>query len=602
MRKMKKGLLASALAVGFAAINGQAEAQFSGFYFLGDSLSDAGTYGARFTVNPGLVWAQDLGLKNGIAVTPWNQGGIDAAQGGQNVATPSPFTPPGAPQRPLTVQIDQLLQATPKLDPHTLYTVWIGANDILVNVGAAAAGQITPAQVQTNIATAATQTLQQIARLRDAGARTIMVFNLPDIGKTPLGLANPAAPFSALSGLFNSTLQAGLASLNVDIIPMNVFGLFNELIANPAAFGFTNVTSTACTTASAVLCTQATLVAPDAGQTYLFATDVHPTPAAHQIIADLAEAEITAPAQMSLLAQAPVQAEQATYRALDDRMWSSLNTPRPTNKFNAYAVYDYGNYDRSSDIGGGHNHANTVVVGGDMKVTEQLLAGIVIGYTDDKASLGNSGGSFTLNDTEFSGYVGYGSGPWYIGATVGGGGLDYRHIRRSFALGPATRTEEGSTNGTQFIARILGGYWFNTASDWIHGPYARFTYQNIKVDGFSETGTSSTAMSFGDQKYDPFSSSVGWQVAGTLGIFRPFGRVSWEYLDDKNRSVRAGVVSMPGQFSLPAYRFDKNYALFLVGASANLGPGLVGFVSVSATAGNSSGNYQAITVGIRAPL
>jgi outer membrane lipase/esterase len=598
---MNKGMLASALALAFAAMHGQAQAQFSGFYFFGDSLTDAGTYGARFTVNPGLVWAQDLGAKNGITVTPWNQGGIDAAQGGARVTLPSADTPPGAPQRPLSVQIDQLLQATPKLDPNTLYTVWIGANDIFANVAAAGAGQITPGQVQTNIATAAVQTLQQIARLRDAGARTIMVFNLPDIGKTPAGLANPNVPFSALTGLFNSTLQAGLASLNVDIIPMNVFGLLNEVIANPATFGFTNVTTPACTTASSIMCTKSTLVAPNADQTFLFADSVHPTPAGHQIIADLAESEIVAPQQISLLAQAPVQAEQATYRALDSRMWSALNMPRPTSKFDAYVVYDYGNYDRDDAVGGGHNHANTVVVGGDMKVSEQLLAGIVFGYTENKASLGNNGG-FTLNDAEISAYVGYGSGPWYLGATVGGGGLDYRHVRRTFSLGPATRTEQGSTNGTQFIARILGGYWFNTASDWIHGPYARATYQNIKVDGFSESGTSSTAMSFGAQKYDPWSTSVGWQATGTLGMFRPFGRVSWEYNNDRNRSVSAGVVSMPGQFSLPAYKFDNNYALFLVGANANLGANLVGFVSVSATAGNGSGNYQAITVGIRAPL
>jgi outer membrane lipase/esterase len=599
---MKKGVLASALALALVAMHGKAQAQFSNFYFLGDSLTDAGTYGARFTVNPGLVWAQDLGLKNGITVTPWNQGGIDAAQGGARVTEPSPFIPPGAPQRSLSVQIDELLQATPKLDPNTLYTVWIGANDIFVNVGAAAAGQITPAQVQANVTTAAAQTLQQIARLRDAGARTIMVFNLPDIGKTPAGLANPTAPFSALTGLFNSTLQAGLASLNVDIIPMNVFGLLNEVIANPVSFGFVNVTTPACTTASSITCTPATLVAPNAAQTYLFADDVHPTPAGHQIIADLAESEIMAPQQMSLLAQAPVQAEQATYRALDDRMWSALNMPRAQSKFDAYAVYDYGNYDRNEGGGGGHNHANTIVVGGDMKVSEQLLAGIVFGYTENKASLGNNGGGFTLNDSTLSAYVGYGSGLWYLGATVGGGGLDYRDIRRSFALGPATRTEHGSTNGTQFIARVLGGYWFNTRSDWIHGPYVRLTYQNIKVDGFSETGTSSTAMSFGDQKYDPFSSSVGWQTTGTLGMFRPFGRVSWEYINDNNRSVRAGLVSMPGQFSLPAYSFDKNYALFQVGASANLGANLVGFLSVSATAGNNSGNYQSITVGVRAPI
>ncbi|HTP48847.1 MAG TPA: autotransporter domain-containing protein [Casimicrobiaceae bacterium] len=602
MLRMRKGSAISAVALSVLAVHGTAAAQFNSFYFLGDSLTDAGTYGARFTVNPGLVWAQDLGAKNGVAVTPWNQGGIDAAQGGQNVATPSPLTPPGAPQRPLSVQIDQLLQATPKLDPKTLYTVWIGANDILVNVAAAAAGQLTPAQVQANIATAAGQTLQQIARLRDAGARTIMVFNLPDIGKTPFGLANPTAPFSALSTLFNSTLQAGLGSLNVNIIPMNVFGLFNEAIANPAAFGFTNVTSVACTVASALACTPATLVAPDAAQTYLFATDVHPTPAGHQLIADMASAEIAAPQQIGLLAQAPVDVEQATFRTLDGRMWSALNAARPQGRFEGYAVYDYGNYDHGGDVGGGSDGTNTVLVGGDMKISEQWLAGIAFAYTQDKAKLGNSSGGFTLDDATLTMYVGYGSGPWYLGGTLGGGGLDYRNIRRSFVLGPASRTETGSTNGTQFIARILGGYWFNTAGNWIHGPYVRLTYQNIRVDGYAEQGTSSTAMSFGDQKFDPFSTSVGWQVSGTLGQLHPFGRASWEYSNNNSRSVSASVVSMPGNFSLPAYNFDNNYALFQLGASASLGGTVVGFVSVSATAWNNTGNYQAITVGIRGSL
>lgn len=53
MRRLKKGILASAVALAFGSVSGQAAAQFSNFYFLGDSLTDAGTYGARFTVNPG---------------------------------------------------------------------------------------------------------------------------------------------------------------------------------------------------------------------------------------------------------------------------------------------------------------------------------------------------------------------------------------------------------------------------------------------------------------------------------------------------------------------------------------------------------------------
>ena len=158
MRRLKKTLLASALAASLGLAQGEAAAQFNSnsFFFFGDSLTDAGFYGARFTVNPGQVWAQDLGARFGVTVTPVNQGGTDFAQGGQQVTQPSPDTPPGAPQRPLSTQIDELLQATPTLNPHALYTVWIGANDILDNVGEAAAGIITPAQVQANVLTAAT--------------------------------------------------------------------------------------------------------------------------------------------------------------------------------------------------------------------------------------------------------------------------------------------------------------------------------------------------------------------------------------------------------------------------------------------------------------
>jgi outer membrane lipase/esterase len=603
MRSMKRTLLTTALAAGLGLAHGSASAQFNQFYFLGDSLTDAGVYGARFTVNPGLVWAQDLGSRYGLTVTPSTQGGVDYAQGGARVTQPSPLIPTGAPQRSLSVQIDELLHATPALNPNAVYTVWIGANDIFVNVSAAGAGLITAAQVQANITTAATDTLAQIARLRDAGAKRIMVFNLPDIGQTPLGKSTPTAPFSALSGLFNSTLQAGLASLHVDIIPMNMFGLFNEVIANPASFGLTNVTIPACTTPSSLNCTTATLVAPNAGQTFAFADGVHPTPAGHQIISDYAAAIIEAPQKIGLLGEAPLQVEQANFRAIDDRMWSGLNTPRPQNRFDAYAVYDYGNFDHSDNTGGGDNRLNSIVAGVDMKISDQMLAGVAFGYTEDKASFGNNGGGFTLNEATMTGYVGYGSGPWYVGASAGAGDLDFRNIRRNFALGLGSRTENGDTRGTHVMGRIFGGYWFNTAGGWIHGPFARLTYQEARVYAWSETGTSSSAMTFGSQRRDSLMSSLGWQVSGNIGSLRPFGRVTWEkdYNND-DRSVRGGLVSMPGTFAIPVFRADDNYVLFNVGASADLGSNLVGFVSVSATANKDDGNYQAVTVGVRMPL
>jgi len=67
--------------------------------------------------------------------------------------------------------------------------------------------------------------------------------------------------------------------------------------------------------------------------------------------------------------------------------------------------------------------------------------------------------------------------------------------------------------------------------------------------------------------------------------------------------VRAGLVSMPGTFALPVYSMKSSYALFNLGLASELGNSRVtGFIAVYATAGKNDGNYQAITVGIRAPL
>jgi outer membrane lipase/esterase len=153
------------------------------------------------------------------------------------------------------------------------------------------------------------------------------------------------------------------------------------------------------------------------------------------------------------------------------------------------------------------------------------------------------------------------------------------------------------------MARAFGGYWFNASQAWIHGPFARLTYQDARVDAWSESGTSSSAMTFAHQKREALTSSLGWQASGNIGMLRPFGRVTWEKdYNNNDREVRAGLISMPGTFGVPTFKTDDSYFLFNVGASADLGSKLIGFVSVSASASKDDGNYQAVTIGVRLPL
>jgi outer membrane lipase/esterase len=277
-----KSALRRVLATGVLLAHGAAAAQFKQFYFFGDSLTDAGWFKpvlppgtGLWTTNPGPIWAQVLAQRYGSTATPANQGGNDYAAGGARVSQLPGYPPTGitATAPPVTTQISSYL-ASNAVNSNALYSFWAGANDLFTALG-------NPATAQANMAIAATQLGGQVAVLNAAGARYVMLFNLPDIGRTPaFAGTSSSASVSALTSFYNSTLMATVDALNLHPIRVNVFGLFNEVIANPGAFGFTNVTSVACTTSSSLICTPSTLVSPNPQQTYLFADPCIRPPAA----------------------------------------------------------------------------------------------------------------------------------------------------------------------------------------------------------------------------------------------------------------------------------------------------------------------------------
>ncbi|NDP43845.1 MAG: autotransporter domain-containing protein [Aromatoleum sp.] len=604
MRNMYRCLIAGAIAL---ALSTPAAAQFSKIYFFGDSLSDNGSFKpglppgtGLFTTNPGPIWAQVFAQMYGFPARPANQGGTDYAEGGARVTLlPGvPDSPPTGTATPVTNQISNLLTRG-ALDPNAIYSVWVGADDLFTQLGLVQAGLISQAQGQTNLATAAVELAGQVARLHAAGARYIIVFNLPDVGKTPDGQGSgQAASLTALSSLFNNTLTAALDRTGILAIRLDSFRLLNEVIANPAAYGFTNATAPACGTTPAFLCAAANLVTPDAAQTYVFADGVHPTTAAHKIIAQYAASVLVAPQQMAVLAEAPLAVEQANWRTLDGRMISGINAARSQGRLEAWAAYDYGSPDFTGGYQSGGSSVNTVAVGGDIKLSDRMLAGVQFGYSENKGDVGTAG--YRLREPMLTAYVGYGEGPWYLGGTLGAGDLDYR-THRDITLGALTRTESGTAKGWHMVGRVTGGYWF-TLGDWVHGPALRLTYQEARVHAFQEFGSSTTTMAFGQQERKSLVTSAGWQASGRIGAFRPFGRASWEYESkDDSREVTASTYGMGGSFSLPAYKPDTSYALFNLGASTDFGK-VTGYLTGSASAGKSDGNYYGITLGVRVPL
>ncbi len=597
MRRFRPTLVAGALSVALFA--GTASAQFTNAYIFGDSLSDGGQYGARFTTNPGLTTPMYVGQSFGFSTAPSSQGGNNFAYGGARVTNlPGyPASPPTGAAVPIATQVSQLLARGP-LDPNALYQIQGGANDVFTLTTTSG---LTPAQVQAGVVQSALDLATQLGRLRAAGAQYIIVQNLPDIGKTPAAAAlGQQATLSAISGLFNTTLNGAIGTAGLSVIQFNTSALLGEIIVQPSLYGFVNTTIPVCTTSSSIMCTPSTLRDPTGNLTWVFADGVHPTTGANLLLAQALVSMITGPQQIAALGEAPKGVERANWRALDGRMMSAVNATGGPGKLQTWAAYDYAREDLAGSSLTGTGDLNTISVGGDLRLSDHLLAGLQFGYTEYKGDFGNGGGDFKLREPMVTVYSGFGRGPWYAGATFGLGSLDYS-TSRNIALGATTRTEAGTTKGYHNIVRLLGGYWFKY-QNWDHGPFAKLTWERIVVRQFSENGSDSTSLTFGQQNFDATVSSLGWQVTGNVSGFRPFARATWEYnFDADTRQVSAKPNTLNGTYVVPGFEQDDNWALFDLGVSRDFGR-VTGFVSGNATAGKSDGDYYSVTLGIRVPL
>jgi len=230
---------------------------FSQVVAFGDSLSDNGNllaltgalfgpanalpqasayWQGRFSNGPAAVERLAQGL--GVGLVNYAYGGATTGQ------TNGPL--PGLPvatgvQAQVTSFAAQLAGAP--AGASALYVVWAGANDIQY-LGT------TPAVVQQAIANLA----GSVATLHALGARNFLLPNLPDLGLTPQALAlnvqqpGTSAALSGLTDAFNAGLQATYGALagqlgGATLFEVNVAQIQRSVAANPATFGFTNLTT-----------------------------------------------------------------------------------------------------------------------------------------------------------------------------------------------------------------------------------------------------------------------------------------------------------------------------------------------------------------------
>ena len=256
---------------------------------FGDSLTDTGNifnlfggfypgppnFQGRFSNGP--LYVERLAERLGVgAPTPSRTGGTNYAYGGAQTGTGN-FN--------IGTQVDSYLATSPTVEAGQLFVIYGGANDFL-------GGNQNDASVPIN------NLSSSITALSIHGATQFLVPNLPPLGVTPdyRGTADETR-LNDLSVAFNSGLEAELSrlesSLGIHVSRLDTYGLFQDVLGNPSAYGLTNVTDAAYNET-----TESVVANPDE---YLFWDTLHPTATAHRLLGDRAYASVPEPGGTVLL-------------------------------------------------------------------------------------------------------------------------------------------------------------------------------------------------------------------------------------------------------------------------------------------------------------
>ncbi|KTC86323.1 GDSL family lysophospholipase PlaA [Legionella brunensis] len=270
---------------------------------FGDSLSDNGNlyeymhqklpqsppyYHGRFTNGP--VWVENL-VAAYFPTAP-SAHLFDYAFGGAGISEDPDedvlFT--------LKKEIDTYFLAhQDKADEDSLFVIWIGANNYLG----------VPDDTEKTLSDVNLGLTHQLERLADAGAKHVLIVNLPDLGKTPIANAfDSQEKLTYLANQHNELLESSLKNLQQDYpeiqwLYFDVNKTLHDLVVSPEKYGFSNITDTCYDVVVDKLSNRAVLhmaakIKPknemDACEGYLFFDPVHPTAPAHQIMAEQAKA------------------------------------------------------------------------------------------------------------------------------------------------------------------------------------------------------------------------------------------------------------------------------------------------------------------------
>ncbi len=594
-------------------------------YGFGDSLSDNGNLYKLISVPPppyyeghfsnGPIWDEYLPGLTGLNFTAsqdYAVGGaftgdlvVNGRDRGTNLISPDL---PG-----VTTEIAEFAHAGGHFSNSDVVTLWAGANNYFFYAAQVKSRAEADALVASGVATTIAQLTADTNSLISLGARTMIVPNLPDLGSTPD--YNTTATRTELADAFTSlhdedlpiAMQGVHNQTGANIIVLNTQLLLEKAIADPAAYGFDNVTQ-ACIDVPA--CVDGGIATQN---TYLFWDGVHPTTHAQYLVAEYAADSLKGFESLS------VPGRLGTTDALDfaSLLGSRMETLRaagtgftynipagvygapadpstdPAQKLSVYITGggSFGGRNDTATTLGFTDNSSAVAAGADYAFSGNFRGGLAVGLTNGHADV-NQGGSVKDNAANVGVYGLAVQGPLY--AEISGAYGDHWYDSKSpEVFGGDLR---GKTGGHSYSANLAAGYVFPLNPAFSLTPQAGLSYTNNALQGYTETGDAMLTQAVENQGYQQLLGNADVEAA----TFHLFGNT---------RVAAYATAGLQARLSGDNSQFDSSFtdepvvsltttypaepvawALFGAGLSAGITPHLFASAALQATAFKSNGN------------
>jgi large repetitive protein len=240
--------------------------------------------------------------------------------------------------------------------------------------------------------------------------------------------------------------------------------------------------------------------------------------------------------------------------------------------FWAGGAVDFGSRDGRPGGGSSSFDFNTsgLSLGADYRVSQSFAFGAGFGYGRDDSDIGNNGSRSKADSYNLAFYGSYHPTPaTYLDGLIGYQWMSFDS--RRFVTDDGNYVN-GSRDGKQYFASLAGGYDYLTGR-WHLSPYGRLDAASGTLDGYTETGDSTYALTYRDQDVKTTTASLGmradYQYTVDNGTITP--QFTVEYQHDLQGNTTA-TLSYADLLSGPLYRanvvgLSQNRLLLGIGAS-----------------------------------